>query len=350
MTFLNPNLYKRLARPFFFLLEPEKAQKITHVALKQSWAWEMLAPTFEVKDPRLKTKLCGIQLDSPVGIAAGFDKNCEMLASLSALGFGYLVGGTVTVNPRMGNQSPRLLRLTDKESLINSLGFPNKGLDQVEKDLRSTDNRHGSDTLILSISGTSIADMLSCHRRLEPLARAIEVNISSPNTAGLRTFHNPNNLARLLATLNEKRKKPLMVKLPPYPSLEKSGQVETGDKILNLVQICLREGVEAVTAANSLPVNEPKLAAGSGGLSGKLVFDAMIRMVSDIKAEVADNMSINACGGISTTEDAWLALQSGATTVQLYTGMVYQGPGIAKNINQGLARLMEKDISGHTPI
>ena len=140
--------------------------------------------------------------------------------------------------------------------------------------------------------------------------------------------------------------KPLIVKLPPYPSVEKSSQVETTDKVLNLVHICMREGVEAVTAANSRPVSEPTLAVGSGGLSGKLVFDSMIRMISDIKDEVADNMSINACGGIFTANDAWLALQAGATTVQLYTGMLYQGPSIAKDINQGLVNIMEN--SKHT--
>lgn len=345
MVFFNPHLYRRLARPFFFLLAPEKAQRVTHIVLKQGWVWKLLSPVFEVKDSQLQTELCGMQLDSPVGIAAGFDKNCEMLPSLSALGFGYLIGGTVTVDPRTGNRRPRLLRLAEKESLINSLGFPNNGLDQIAKGLLASGNARGSKPLVLSISGTSVTDMITCHRRLEPLADAIELNISSPNTAGLQKFHNPNELRNLLATLSEKRAKPLMVKLPPYPCSEKPTRVEVVDKVLALVHICLQEGVEAVTAANSRPVEEPRLAVGTGGLSGRMVFDAMIRMVSDIKAEVAGKIAVNACGGISTAEDAWLALKAGATTVQLYTGMVYQGPGIAKDINEGLVRLMKKASS-----
>ena len=349
MLLLNPHLYRLLARPLFFLMPPETAQKAAHIALKQGAAWRMLAPAFAVKDPRLRTELCGMQLDSPVGIAAGFDKNCEMLPSLSALGFGYLTGGTITVEPRAGNPRPRMLRLAAEESLINSLGFPNKGLDHIAERLRRGGNAGGTKPLVLSVSGTTVDDIVTCHRRLEPLADAIEVNISSPNTAGLREFHELARLGELLGRLGEGRTKPLMVKLPPYPDSEDAAHTEAVDRAMALVGVCVSQGIEAVTVANSRPVSEPRLAVGRGGLSGRRVFDAMLRMVSDVKAEVGERVAINACGGIFTAKDAWEALKAGSTTVQLYTGMLYRGPGVVRDINRGLVRLMEAEAASSGP-
>ena len=327
-------------------MPPETAQRAAHFALKRRAVWRMLAPAFAVKDPRLRTELCGMQLDSPVGIAAGFDKNCEMLPSLAALGFGYLVGGTITVEPRAGNARPRMLRLAAEESLINSLGFPNKGLDHIADRLQRKTDARGARPLVLSISGTAVDDIVTCHRRLEPLADAIEVNISSPNTAGLREFHEPAKLAELLGRLGEGRTKALMVKLPPYSDSEDAAHAEAVDRAMASVGVCVSQGVEAVTVANSRPVDEPRLAVGRGGLSGRRVFDAMLRMVSDVKAEVGERVAINACGGIFTAEDAWEALKAGATTVQLYTGMLYRGPGVVRDINRGLVRLMEAASPG----
>ena len=326
-------------------MPPEMAQKAAHAALKRSAVWRVLAPWFAVEDPLLRTELCGMQLDSPVGIAAGFDKNCEMLPSLSALGFGYLVGGTITLEPRAGNPRPRMLRLADEESLLNSLGFPNKGLDVIADRLERVSDTRGVKPLALSISGANVDDIVACHRRLEPLADAIEVNISSPNTAGLRELHEPAKLAELLARLGEGRTKPLMVKLPPYPASDHSTHAEAVDKAAALVRVCVSQGAEAVTIANSRPVREPRLAVGSGGLSGRLVFDEMLRMVSDLRDEAGGRMAINACGGIFTAEDAWRALKAGAATVQLYTGMLYRGPGIVKDINRGLVRLMKAEAA-----
>ena len=339
---LSPGVYERIMRPLFFALPPEAAQRAAHLALRQRLVWRSLAPLFAVKDDRLATELCGIGLDNPVGLAAGFDKDCKMLPSLAALGFGYVVGGTVTAEPRAGNPRPRMVRYAREQSLMNSLGFRGQGLDRVANRLERSAGNRGGRTLVMSVSGTAVDDIVRCHRRLEPLADAVEINISSPNTAGLRIFQEPPALVELIDRVNENRGKSLMVKLPPYSTSgpEAKTTAEDRERAMSLVAVCVERGVDGVTVANSRPAREPRLAVGAGGLSGRAVFPGMVRMVADVRRDVGDRLTINACGGVFTGEDAWEAIKAGADTVQLYTGMLYRGPGIVRDINRGLLRLM----------
>ena len=314
-------MYRHLLRPMLFRLPPEAAQKIADVFLRPATPWRALSPLLTVKDPRLEVDWCGIRLKSPVGLAAGFDKDCRALGSLSRWGFGYLVGGTVTEQPRPGNPKPRLLRYPDQESLMNALGFPGQGLEAVARRLESARPATSGTPVVVSIAGTTVDEVVRCHRRLEPLVDAIEVNISSPNTAGLRVFHEPDALSELVRRVGDGRKKPLMVKLPPYPVPGADGDHER-EVALSLARACVTEGVDALTVANSRPTADPALAMGKGGLSGRTIFPEMVRMVGEIRYEIGPNVAINACGGISTGEDAWEALQAGATTVQVYTALV----------------------------
>lgn len=296
----------------------------------------------QVDNPRLEVGLAGLRLRNPVGLAAGYDKDCKYIPSLSSLGFGYLTCGTVTEEPRSGNPRPRIIRHTKDESVINSLGFPSKGLEFAAQQLEQSQHLIGDTPVVVSVSGTAPDEIVRCHRRLEPLVSAVEVNISSPNTLGLRIFQQPNALAHLLGMINERRCKPLFVKLPPYMSLPSVGS-EQRDMVMSLVDVCMQQGVDAITAANTWPVRHSGLVVGSGGLSGKPVFADMLQMVADIRAEVGDRMAINACGGIFTGEDAMLALQAGATTVQLLTSLIYRGPGVVRRINEQLLSLMDAD-------
>ena len=293
-----------------------------------------------MRDPRLQVVLAGLKLDNPVGLAAGFDKNCEFLPSLAALGFGYVTGGTVTERPRPGNPRPRVLRYVKEHSLINALGFPGKGLDYAARQLERARESLGSTPAAVSVSGETVDEIVRCHRRLEPLADAIEVNISSPNTAGLRAFHDPGAFAELISHVNDQRRKPLFVKMPPYaaPGTQGPPGVDSRYQVLGLVDVCVQRGVEAVTIANSWPAEDSRLAVGRGGVSGRLVFDDMLRMVAEVKSEVGDRLAINACGGIFSGEDARMALQAGATTVQLLTALIYRGPGAVRRVNQELLR------------
>lgn len=339
---LSPIGYRFLLRPLLFRLPPEAAQKTADLALKSKPIWNLLSPLLRVRDPRLQTTLAGLKLDNPVGLAAGYDKNCELLPSIAALGFGYVIGGTVTLEPKPGNPRPRVLRTVKDESLTNSLGFPNRGLEYAARHLERTAGSSGPTSVIVSVSGTTVDEIVRCHRRLEPLVEAIEVNISSPNTAGLRVFQEPQALGELLGRVSDGRKKPVIVKLPPYSQ-------EDGDKgrdrVLELVRACVVRGVDAVTVANTKPVQDSRLAVGQGGLSGRPIFADMVRMVSEVKSEAGETIAINASGGIFTGDDAWQALKAGAATVQVLTGLVYRGPGAIRSINRRLLEIMEREAA-----
>jgi dihydroorotate dehydrogenase len=354
---LNPDAYRLLLRPLLFRLPPETAQRTAELALGRERVWRWLAPVLRVSDPRLPVDLCGLKLDNPVGLAAGYDKDCIFLPSMAALGFGYVTGGTVTESPRPGNPRPRVIRYVKERSLINALGFPSHGLEVVARYLERSRYRGVETPTIISVSGVTPGEILRCHERLEPLCDGIEVNISSPNTAGLRVFQEADGLDDLLGQLEGQRNKPLFVKLPPYepddsraqaaPDREadepQSPAVLTAEQVLALARVCVRRGVDALTVANSRPTRDPRLSTGVGGLSGKMVFPDTLRMVAEVRSEVGAAIAINACGGIFSGEDAWRALQAGATTVQLLTGLIYRGPGIVKRINHELLASMARE-------
>ncbi|MCH7745257.1 MAG: dihydroorotate dehydrogenase (quinone) [Chloroflexi bacterium] len=348
MLILNPDTYSLIAKRLLFSIPPEIAQSLTSFALKQEPIWRGLSSVFRVQDPRLEVNLSGMKLENPVGLAAGYDKNCEFLPSLAALGFGYVSGGTVTLLPQPGNPSPRIIRYTQDESLINSLGFPNHGLEFAARQLEQNYGARGNTPVVVSVSGITPDEIVACHRRMEPLVDAIEINISSPNTLGLRVFQEPIALADLLGKVSDGRTKPLFVKLPPYPSdeISSSSSNNAKEQVLSLARVCVEQGVEALTVSNTWPAMDSRLAVGAGGISGKVIFHDTIRMVADVKAEVGDRAAINACGGIFSGEDAMTALLAGATTVQILTGLIYRGPGIVKRINEELlALLFSQDAS-----
>ena len=267
-------------------------------------------------------------LRNPVGLAAGLDKRCAYLASLGDWGFGYVVGGTVTARGRAGNAKPRVLRLVESESAINALGFPGDGLDKALARLERM--RRSAARVFVSIAALDEQETSDCLTRLLPLVDGVELNISSPNTEGLRRFHEPGALRSLLGLLNEGRTKPLFVKLPPYTNDEER------EGILGLARVCREAGADGVTAANTIPVEDSRLAIGRGGLSGRVILENMLRMIPEVRAEVGDGMVLNACGGIASARDARAALEAGADTVQLYTALVYQGPGLIAEICKGL--------------
>ena len=214
MLSLDPDGYRLLIRPLLFRLPPETAQALADSVLKRHGLWRSISPMLRLRDPRLRTRLAGLTLQNPVGLAAGYDKDCQFLPSMAALGFGYVTAGTVTESPGAGNPRPRVLRDVSQQGLINALGFPSKGLDFAERKLQNTQDS-GETPTVVSVSGTTVEEIARCHRRLEPLADAVELNISSPNTAGLRVFQEARPLADLLGRVNEKRQKPLFMKLPP---------------------------------------------------------------------------------------------------------------------------------------
>ena len=316
------------------LAPPETAHDFAKWFFRRPSLWKLVSWRLCVQDLRLNVKVGKFDLPNPVGLAAGFDKNCEMAETLFKIGFGYVTLGTVTLNPREGNPKPRIWRHPNN-ALVNSMGLPNKGARTIATNLSLKRPTHGP--VILSVSGLSVEEFVECYRQLQPLADGVELNISTPNTVGVRIFQDPDTLASLLKAINESRasSKPVWVKLPPHFDDEQR------DNVHRLIDVCVKAHVEGLTCANTKPVNEPRASIGTGGLSGPPIFDDMVRMVTDTYQYTEGKIPINACGGISSGPDAWKALQAGASSVQVYTALAYHGPGIVSRINRELLRLLE---------
>ncbi len=286
-------------------------------------------------ETRLRTEFLGLSLPSPIGAAAGIDKDCKFLGALLDLGFGFAAGGTVTLGPRPGNPRPRLLRLPRDEALVNAMGFPGAGLESAARAMGKFSGRRPR--LFASVSGTIEDEIVQCHRRLEPLCAAVEVNISSPNTGGLRTFHEPARLRGLVQTLAVGKRRPLLVKLPPW---ENNRESRAGGILL--AETAVDSGADGVVVANTRPVEHSGIAVGRGGMSGRPLYEDTLRMAAETRAALGNRGAIIACGGVTTARQVWQLLAVGASGVQFYTSLVYGGPGLPGSINRNLARLMQR--------
>ena len=327
------HLYEAIARPALFLTPPETAHGIARKFFTQPLIWQIVSNQLTVNDEKLRVKIGHLSLKNPVGLAAGFDKNCEMIRALFCMGFGYLTLGTVTAEPRDGNEKPRMWRYRNR-SLLNSMGLPNNGSDNIARNIEKNDGRKG--TIVISISGLNIDEFCRCYNKLGPLANAVELNISTPNTVGVRIFQDAGVLDQLLNALAKNRtEKSLWVKIPPYFNEKER------ENVLALVDICRRNSIDGITAINTKRVPEKRSSIGTAGLSGKEIFEDMLRIVQDIYRNTRGKLPINACGGIFSAKDAWQAFESGASSVQLYTGLIFRGPGIVADINRDLIRSMK---------
>ncbi len=330
------SLYKSFIRPAIFLTNAETAHGIASWFFKQPWLWNPLQGRLNFEDEALRVKIGSLTLRNPIGLAAGFDKNCEMARTLMQLGFGYLTLGTVTLNPREGNPKPRVWRQPGN-SLLNSMGLPNAGAQQILVNLTNEPREKTRDTpLIVSVSGLNLAEFVECYRLIEPFVDGIELNISSPNTAGVRVFQEPHTLSELLDEIGKLRttKKPIWVKIPPYFNEQER------ENVLDLVEVCVRKSVDAITAINTKRIEEPRANIGTAGLSGPPIFQDMIRIVGEIHNQTGGKIPINACGGISSAMDVWRSLESGASSVQLYTAFVYEGASLVSKINRELLQML----------
>ena len=342
-----------LLRPLLFRLDPEQAHALTLALLK--WAGHfsaaryLLRSMFEVADPRLEVEAFGIKFKNPVGLAAGYDKNGVAARGLSCLGFGHIEVGTVTRLPQAGNPKPRIHRLPESRALINSMGFPNAGAEAL---------RVASDARRMTRIGINIGkgidtppeqvaeDYSALLRQVHGQADYVVLNVSSPNTPGLRQLQTKAMLGDLLNAVASVRDRlrvtprmPLLIKIAPdLTDAEIDGAIETA-------MACGMDGVIATNTTVSrdgLPDYAREL---KGGLSGEPLRAHSTEVIRRIARRAEGRLPIIGVGGIASAADALEKLQAGATLVQVYTGLVYGGPGLVRQINLGLLKARSKVTS-----
>ncbi len=313
----------RALRPLLFSLPPEAGHRLALGALSLPLPWERVGGA--VDDPRLRVRVAGLELRNPLGLAAGFDKGCRHLDALGRLGFGYVVGGSLTRLPRRGNPRPRVVR--HRDSLVNAMGLPNPGAAAAAERLLS---QRPTVCRWVSLADEDLAEVLAAHRMVEPLVDAVELNASCPNVPWGRDRDAEAHLRLLLRELTRRRTRPVFVKLPPFRTAAER------EAVLALAGVAQEEGADGLTCSNTRPVAEPRLAAGAGGLSGRALSADTPRIVEEVRRATGGTLPIHACGGIFTPEDALACLDAGASTLQLYTGLVFEGPRVVERILRGV--------------
>ena len=330
------NLYELLVRPLLFSLDPEIAHHLTIALLQKASYFDpalRLLKSFQRSSKR--KKLFGVEFPNPIGLAAGLDKNGVALPAWAALGFGFMEIGTVTAQAQPGNPKPRIFRLPKQRALINRLGFNNDGADAIAHRLRALRKSRGWPTVPVGINiGKSrvtpleqaTEDYLYSFRRLRDFADYVTLNISSPNTPGLRELQEPDKLSELLCAIrNEARTapKPLVVKISPELS---------GAELKAVLAVCEENGVSGIIATNTTLDHSsiPSQLDEAGGLSGAPLRDKSTMLVREIAAR--STIPVIASGGIFDAQSAREKFQAGAELIQLYTGFVYRGPGLIREI------------------
>lgn len=327
-----------LARPALFLLDGEDAHRLTIAGLRLMPASAPPRP-----DPVLAMRVAGLDFPTPVGLAPGFDKNAEAPHAMFGFGFGFVEIGTVTPLPQAGNPRPRLFRLAEDKAVINRMGFNNDGADAVVARLKAGQGREGIIGVNIGAnkhSADRIADYAVMTRTMAPLARYLTVNISSPNTPGLRALQDAGALSALLDAVTEARGAdacPVFLKLAP--------DLEAAD-IDDITRIAIDKRLDALIVSNttiSRPALRSRHAGEAGGLSGAPLRDLAQQRLKDFRSASGGAIPLIGVGGIASAEDAYARIRAGASLVQLYSALVYEGPGLAARINRGLKALLQRD-------
>lgn len=351
--------------PFFrsllFRLDAERAHNVGAGAarLVQAVNPGLVEPWFEYGNAALSQTLWGRSFPNPIGLAAGFDKNAKLVRFWEKVGFGFIEVGSVTAKPSKGNARPRAFRLPEDQALINRMGLNNQGAEKVARRLK---RRNGIRTMPLGINiaktpsdailgEAAIEDFRLSFQKLAPYADYITLNISCPNTEDGQTFEEAESLDRLLRVIFAERKQvhptvPVLVKLAPPTST----RVVYDSSVEEVVSVSLSHGVHGFIATNTsadrdiLSTSEAELQRiGNGGLSGAPLFERSTHLVRYIYQRTKGQKPIIGVGGVHSAETAYAKLRAGASLVQIYTALVYEGPSLIKRIKEGLVKLLEQD-------
>lgn len=330
-------------KPYIFSLDPEIAHDLAIKSLKFNVLPKSI---FNVQgEEQLETNLLNERIPNPIGLAAGFDKSAEVYNSLFKLGYGFVEVGTITPKRQLGNSKPRVFRLEKDRALINRLGFNNHGSEIVSKRI--------SDNLPSGFLGINIGpnkdtknkdeDYFICLSRLSSFAGYITINISSPNTEGLRNFHEQKALEKLLLGVNKIKKdknivKPLVVKISPDIK---------ENEISSIIELILKHKIEGIIVSNTTDSHREKLSDiqknEKGGLSGQPLKDLSTMLIKKFYRETKGKIQIIGVGGVDSGHAAFEKICAGADAVQLYTGMVYKGPGVVKEMKKELITILKKE-------
>lgn len=333
-----------LLRPFLFMIDAETAHRLTLFGLRAGALFLRAG-----EDPeRLRIKALGRTFSNPVGIAAGFDKNGEVVQPLFRLGFGFVEAGTVTPKPQPGNPRPRVFRLKADRAVINRFGFNSEGHIAVRARLEKTRAQGLPGPLGINIGANKTTediagDYVQGVQRFGAIADYFVVNISSPNTPGLRAMQGREALNQLLNRMLEARSKlerkvPLLVKVAPDLSAEARQDIAA---------LAIAHGVDGLIVSNTTisrpeSLRSPEKSEG-GGLSGRPLFELSTEVLADMYRLTHGRLTLIGVGGIASGADAYAKIRAGASLVQIYTGLIYEGPGLVKRIKRDLAALLEKD-------
>ncbi len=332
-----------ILRPYIFSLDPEAAHDLAIKSLKINFLPKGI---FKVENEQfLETQLLNKKIPNPIGLAAGFDKSAEVYNSLFKLGYGFVEVGTITPKRQLGNTKPRVFRLEKDQALINRLGFNNHGSEIVSKRI--------AENLPTGFLGINVGpnkdtinkeeDYYLCLSRLSSLAGYLTINISSPNTEGLRDFHDQKELEKLLTGLNKIKKdkniyKPLVIKLSPDIN---------EDNISNIIELIFKFKIEGIIVSNTTDKNRDNLfdiqKNEKGGLSGQPLKNLSTSLIKKFYKDTKGKIQIIGVGGVDSGKSAFEKISAGANVVQLYTGMVYKGPGIVKDIKKELISILFKE-------
>ena len=334
-----------LLRPAIFALDPERAHTLTVAALKH------LPPGRKPAAGPLAIEVAGITFPNPVGLAAGFDKNGEVPDAMLGMGFGFVEVGSITPRPQEGNPKPRLFRLAEDRAVINRMGFNNRGGTEAAQLLAARRTRGGIVGINVGANKDSadrVADYAAMTRLMAPLASYLAINISSPNTPGLRALQDESALTGLIDSVMDARAqvcRPGSDTPPPPVFLKVAPDLEPAD-IDAIARIAIDTGLGALIVSNTT-ISRPDLASRhreeTGGLSGAPLRNLALQRVRDFRTATGGAIPLVGVGGIADAEDAWARIRAGASLVQLYSALVYEGPGLARKMVRGLEKLMRRD-------
>lgn len=337
------DLLYRLARPALFELDPERAHRVSIRALKLGLGSR--APGTD--DPVLATRVWDIPFPNPIGLAAGYDKDAEVCDAALGLGFGFVEAGTVTPKPQPGNAGKRLFRLTEDEAVINRFGFNSRGLAPFVERLARRRGRPG-------IVGANVGknrdttdaatDYLAGIEAVGALTDYVVINVSSPNTPGLRALQARAQIEDLLSRVQNFRRSETAGRHPPF--LVKVGPDLDESEMRDIAEVVLAAGVDGLIVGNTTVTRPATLKSAernaSGGLSGKPLFALSTACLAGMYRLTAGRIPIIGCGGVASGADAYAKIRAGASLVQLYTALVFQGPGLVRRINDELAALLHR--------